>query len=158
MNEPQGYQEVERDISSPFSTSQTKPTEYGLRRRNGRGLIVGLSAVLLLVLGGTGVIVYSYLNDPFRKLEEFPENKYFDEFQSLAGLRFRSDLRVEADLGWKDNIGRLMVFTPVGRDRQLAVFIPPKLSSIFFNKGQHYLVEVEVKEGGLIYAEACRKN
>jgi len=112
----------------------------------------------MLVLGVVAWVLIGYLNDPFRKLEVFPVDKYLEDYQSLAGLKFRSELRVEADLGWKDGVGRLMVFTPANQSRQLVVFIPPNLSGVLFNKGQSYLCELEVKEGGLIHANSCRKN
>jgi hypothetical protein len=115
-------------------------------------------AVFAVLLIGGGFLTFNYLNDPYRNLEGFPTAKYFDSYQSLAGLKFRGNLRVEADLGWKEGVGRLMVFTPADESRQLAVFIPPSLSNVFFNKGQNYIVELEIKEGGLIYADSCRKN
>jgi len=36
--------------------------------------------------------------------------------------------------------------------------IPPSLAQIYFTKGQTYEGELEVKEGGLIYANSIRKN
>jgi len=38
------------------------------------------------------------------------------------------------------------------------VMIPPTLAGTYFVKGQHYLAELEVKDGGLIYANSCKKN
>jgi hypothetical protein len=31
-------------------------------------------------------------------------------------------------------------------------------NDIYFTKGQTYTAEIEVKEGGLIYANSCQKN
>jgi hypothetical protein len=140
---------------SPFSAVPgTRPQP---RKRTKLPLIVG--AFLLVALLGVGAIwLVSYLNDPFRKLEPFPVDRYFADYHPLAGLTFRISAQVEADLGWKDGMGRLMAFTPSSESRQLAVFIPPSLSGVFFNKGQNYMLELRVKEGGLIYATACRKE
>jgi hypothetical protein len=147
------------DITSPFSSEKAQPSARGgTRSSSWKAILIGGLVVALLALTAGGAFLLQYLNDPFRKLEEFPVGKYFDSYRSLAGLKFRSDMRVEADLGWKDGIGRLMVFTPTGDNRQLAVFIPPVLSGVFFNKGQNYTIQLEVKEGGLIYADSCRKN
>ena len=146
-----------QDISSPFSSVKAAPKTPRRPAFTRVALITTatLSAVLLI---GSNPLLFNYLNDPYRKLESSPTAKYFESYQSLTGLKFRCDLRVEADFGWNDGVGRLMVFTPTDESKQLAVFIPPSLSNVFFNKRQNYLVELEVKEGGLIYADSCRKN
>jgi hypothetical protein len=154
MSRPNGNEEIQ----SPFAAARTTlSTPSSQKKSKKSGIFVALAAVSIVVIGA-GIFSFKYLNDPYRKLEEFPVSRYFESHKTLAGLKFRSDLRVEADLGWKEGIGRLMVFTPMGESRQLAVFIPPSLSTVFFNKGQNYTVELEVKDGGLIYADSCRKN
>jgi len=52
----------------------------------------------------------------------------------------------------------LMVFTVENDNRSLVVLIPPNLSGIFFTKGQTYQVSLEVREGGLVYADTCEKE
>ena len=146
-----------QDISSPFSSVRAVPKTPRRPAFTKAALIITVTLSAVLLIGGS-LLLFNYLNDPYRKLESFPVSKYFDDFQSLAGLKFRAELRVDADLGWKESIGRLMVFSPSGENRQLVVFIPPALSDVFFNKGQNYTVKLEVKEGGLIYADSCRKD
>jgi hypothetical protein len=100
-----------------------------------------------------------YVNDPYRTLETFPVSKYFDDYQGLAGSKYKADFRVEADLGWKDGAGRLMLFSTSDDSRPIAVMIPAAVANgIYFTKGQTYTAEVEVKEGGLIYADSFQKN
>jgi hypothetical protein len=65
---------------------------------------------------------------------------------------------VENDLGWKEGAGRLMVFSLRDNPHPIVVMIPPSLAQIYFTKGQTYEGELEVKEGGLIYANSIRKN
>ena len=91
-------------------------------------------------------------------MEGFPTGKFFENYHSLAGNKFRGELRVEADLGWKEGTGRLMLFSTPGDNRPISVLIPANIASIYFVKGQTYLAELEVKEGGLVYASSCRKN
>lgn len=44
-------------------------------------------------------------------------------------------------------------------NRPIAVMVPAVVANgIYFTKGQTYLAELEVKEGGLIYANSCKKN
>ena len=145
-------------VISPFAHS-----EVAISRNKGGGgklfFIIGIS--LLLVVGGAvaGIFVMRYVNDPYRTLENFPVSKYLDNYQSLAGSKFKAEFRVEADLGWKDGAGRLMLFSTVDDSRPIAVLIPAAVGKgIYFTKGQTYLAEIEVKEGGLIYANSCQKN
>ena len=91
-------------------------------------------------------------------MEVFPISKYFENYHSLAGAKFKGELRVEADLGWKEGVGRLMLFSTSADSRSIAVFVPGTLANIYFVKGQTYLAELEVKEGGLVYANSCKKN
>ena len=118
-----------------------------------------VSGVLVFVmLGNVAYFGYKYINDPYRTMEAFSVDKYLADFQPLTGSKFKADFIVAADLGWKENVGRLMVFTTRGDNRPILVLIPPKFSGIFFTKGQTYQVSLEVGEGGLIYADSCEKE
>src|SRR5271168_4579983 len=92
------------------------------------------SLLVLLVFGIIGYFTYNYLANPYRTLEPFPVDKYLSDYRSLAGAKFRADLKVSADLGWKAETGRLMVFTVANDSRPVVVLIPPKMSGIFFTK------------------------
>ncbi len=120
---------------------------------------VGLLVVIIAAVVVGKVFLSRYLNDPYRTLERFPVAKYLESHRALAGSKFKSELRVEADLGWKENVGRLMLFSTSDDSRPIAVMVPAAIGKdIYFTKGQTYVAEVEVKEGGLIYANSCRKN
>lgn len=103
-------------------------------------------------------MIMNHLNDPLRTLEVFPVTKYLEGYQALAGSKFRAELRVENDLGWKEGVGRLMAFSIRDSSHPVAVMIPSALAQTYFTKGQNYVGELEVKEGGLIYANSLRKN
>jgi hypothetical protein len=145
------------DIISPFAqtTSSVRPAE---RSSVSWPLWIVSGLLALVILGNSAYFVFKYLNDPYRTLELFSTDRYLADFQPLAGSKFRADFKVMADLGWKENIGRLMVFTAPNDARPILVLIPPKLSTIFFTKGQTYEVSLEVGEGGLIYADSCEKE
>ena len=114
--------------------------------------------VVVAALGTAGYFVGQYLNDPYRTLEPFPVDKYLSDYHSLAGSKFKADVKVSAELPSKTDVGRLMVFTLDSDSRPVVVLIPPKLSNIFFTKGQNYRTALEVGDGGLIYADSCEKN
>jgi len=119
---------------------------------------ISLGIVVLVALGVGGFFLMRYLNDPLRTLEPFPIGKYLESYKSLAGSKFRGNLRVENDLGWKEGVGRLMVFSLREDPRPIVVMIPASLAQTYFTKGQSFEGELEVKEGGLVYANSIRKN
>lgn len=143
-------------IISPFSDSQghTLPG----RRKNHRPIWVAAGVILLAVLAVGGYFLAGHLNDPLRTLEPFPVGKYMENYKALAGSKFRASLRVENDLGWKEGTGRIMVFTVRDDPHPIVTMIPPSLATIYFVKGQSFEGELEVKEGGLIYANSIRKD
>ena len=143
---------------SPFAQTTTAVVPPG--KRASGNWVVWLIVVLALLgaLGAGGYFVQQYLNDPYRTLEPFPVDRYLSDYHSLAGSKFKADVKVSADLGWKANVGRLMVFTFGTDNRPVVVLIPPKLANIFFTKGQNYQTALEVGDGGLIYADSCEKD
>jgi hypothetical protein len=145
-------------IISPFA--QTTSTVQPARTERGTSwpFWIVSSLLVLVVLGIVGYFTYKYLEDPYRTLEPFPVDKYMTDYRALTGAKFKADLKVSADLGWKADTGRLMVFTVENDNRPVVVLIPPKLSGIFFTKGQNYQASLEVGEGGLIYADSCEKE
>lgn len=146
----------EDPVLSPFS--DTEPRRFRKRKKSNGLLLVGGVICLLIALGVGGFFTFQRLNDPLRTLELFPVGKYLENYKPLAGAKFRAELRVENDLGWKEGVGRLMVFSLKEDPRPIVVMIPPTLAETYFTKGQNYLAELEVKEGGMIYANSCRKN
>jgi hypothetical protein len=145
-------------IISPFAqtTSTVQPTRT--RHSISWPLWIVSSLLVLVIVGITGYFTYKYLENPYRTLESFPVDKYMSDYRSLTGAKFKADLKVSADLGWKAETGRLMVFTVANDNQPVVVLIPPKLSGIFFTKGQSYQASLEVGEGGLIYADTCEKE
>jgi hypothetical protein len=157
MDSPQSQFPGNDKVISPFAQSEASISP----KRKGGNLYLYIAGALLLILVGAivGVIALRYLNDPYRTLEIFPVSKYLDNYQALAGSKYKANFRVEADLGWKEGAGRLMLFSTQEDPRPIAVMVPVSVGTgIYFTKGQTYTAEVEVKEGGLIYANSFQKN
>jgi len=145
-------------VISPFAQSEAT---IAPRRGNGGKLFLFIGIGLLLMVFAAAITVFAmrYLNNPYRTLEAFPVAKYLDDYHALAGSKYKADFRVEADLGWKEGAGRLMLFSTADDSRPIAVMIPAAIANgIYFTKGQTYTAEIEVKEGGLIYANSFQKN
>lgn len=146
----------EGGIVSPFSDAEDQfPTRM---RKKPVALWMASGGIFVVVVAAACYFLLAYLNDPLRTLEEFPVAKYLESHKAVAGTKFRGNLRVENDLGWKEAVGRVMVFTVRDDPRPIVVMVPASLASLYFVKGQSYEAELEVKEGGLIYANSCRKN
>lgn len=145
-------------VISPFANSEAS---ISTKKRSGQKafLVLGICLVLVVLGAIVGGYIMHFVNDPYRTMESFPVSKYFDDYRSLAGSKFKAIFRVEADLGWRDGAGRLMLFSTQDDPRPIAVLIPAAITKgIYFTKGQTYIAEIEVKEGGLIYANSCEKN
>ncbi len=154
------HEEIETDkVVSPFAHAEAAVPQSQARGHQRLVLWIGVFLVFIALLLTANAFLPRYLKDPYRTLEAFPVAKYLESHRALAGSRFKAELRVEADLGWKEGVGRLMLFSTANDSRPIAVMVPAVVGKdIYFTKGQTYMAEVEVKEGGLIYANSCRKN
>jgi hypothetical protein len=152
------YPSESEKVISPFAHSEAVISPN--RASSGKIYrIIGFGLFLIVCGAVAGIFIMRYVNDSYRTLEPFPVSKYFDGYQGLAGSKFKAEFRVEADLGWKDGAGRLMLFSTTDDAKPIAVPIPAAVANgIYFTKGQTYIAEIEVKEGGLIYADSCQKN
>ncbi len=145
-------------VISPFAQTTSTVQSRGGGGRSSIALVIVSTLLVVVVLAVIGYFGYKYLTDPYRTLPEFPMDKYLSDYRSMMGNKFKAELKVSADLGWTSGTGRLMVFTIQNDNRSVVVLIPPKLSGIYFDKGQSYQASLEVGEGGLVYADSCDKE
>jgi len=146
-------------VISPFAqtTSTVQPRHGG--GSSSWALWVVSSLLVFAIIAIIGFFTWKYLSDPNRTLETFPMDRYLSDYRSLTGNKFKADLKVSADLGYTTEKGRLMVFTLPNDSRSLVVLIPPELGEkIYFTKGQNYQASLDVREGGLVYADSCEKE
>ena len=125
-----------------------------------RKMLVGLFSVVALlgvILGGM-LIWKKTVQNPYRTLEMFSAEKYFESPNALVGNRFQAILRVEGDLGWTSGVGKLMVFSMDRDPRYIPVLVPDDASLPVFSKGQTYTAQIRVQEGGLLHATDFKKN
>jgi hypothetical protein len=155
---PNADEDESQRIISPFAQTTSTIEPPHKRHSTSWPLWVVTGLLVLVVVGIIAYFTVQYLGNPYRTLEAFPVDKYLSDYRSLSGAHFRADLKVSADLGWKDGVGRLMVFTVGDDSRPVVVLIPPKLGGIFFTKGQNYQASLGVGEGGLIYADSFEKE
>jgi hypothetical protein len=147
-----------RRVISPFAQTTSTVAQRGGGGSSSWALWIVSSILLLVIVGIVAYFSFKYVADPYRTLEPFPMDKYLSDYRSMTGNKFKADLKVSADLGWKAETGRIMVFTIENDSRSLVVLIPPNLKDIYFVKGQNYQASLEVHEGGLVYADSCEKE
>jgi hypothetical protein len=124
-------------VMSPYQDppQPVEPPKEGFPMKS---LIIAIySTVLVLLLVLVGVLLWRRtVDNPYRTLEIFPTQTYFDNAPSLFGNKFQAKLRVEGDLGWSPGVGRLMVFSVEGDSRYIPVMVKGDQDSFSFNKGQ----------------------
>ena len=154
---PVGEAPGQYNYSAPFAESPaTMPkTPAGGGKAALWAVLVAVGAVLMI---GVVFVVYQSLQDPFRTLDTFPTQRYLDNYEGVVGSRFRASLTVDAELGGTFDMGRLLTFREEVTQKPLAVLVPPNLAQTGFSKGQSYVAEVEVGQGGLIHAHGFKKN
>lgn len=131
-------------VTSPFSQAAGGLSGRGQRPSKTK---VWVGSFLALTVGiGVGGLAWSNLKDPLRTLPAFPIEKYLSDFESLLGASFKADFRVDADLGWQEGTGRLLVFSAIGdhfNRNRVAVLVPAEIGATTFDKNQVYRVELE---------------
>ena len=105
-----------------------------------------------------GLMLFKTGTDPLRTLEEFPIEAYLRNYEAVLGSRFRVELILDADLGGELGKGRLFSFRSQSTGRLLPVLVPEGLNQSIFDKGQRYLLELEVRHGGVLVAKTCNKS
>lgn len=118
---------------------------------------------LLGALGAVALALGSFMlfktgSDPLRTLEEFPIESYLRNPEAVLGSRFRAELILDADLGAELGKGRIFSFRSQSTGRLLPILIQDNIGQSVFDKGQRYQLELEVRAGGVIYANSCRKS
>lgn len=146
-------------VMSPFDHLKTEPPKDGGSPDLQNALLM-IGIILVILLGVVTVLLVwkRTVDNPYRTLEVFSAEKYFENPGSLTGNRFQATLRVEGDLGWSAGVGKLMVFSVDGDSRFVPVLVPDDKSNYTFSKGQTYLAKIYVQEGGLLNGTDFKKN
>ncbi len=90
--------------------------------------------------------------------ESFPVAAYSDAPDNLQGNRYTLEAEIDAQLQWREGVGRLLSVRPLGQENatRLPVFIADSLNANLM-VAQRYRFELTVRHGGLLYVTALRK-
>ena len=117
-----------------------------------------LGALVLAIIGG--VVVQTQGGDPFRTVPELNLNDYLANANSLQGNTYKIKGVIAQSLGYSRGRGRLfsVEVNAGGGDGILPVLVPPELSYLNLQKGQHYTLLLEVGDTGLLLARKMQKG
>jgi hypothetical protein len=90
--------------------------------------------------------------------EPFPVVAYIDAPDNLQGNRYSLDAEIDAQLQWREGVGRLLAVRPLAAEAgsRLPVFIADSLNANLM-VAQRYRFELTVRHGGLLHVTALRK-
>lgn len=133
-----------------------------MARRASSGLHPAWLLGVVGLVGGaiaTGYFVFAATNDPYRTLQSLSVPAYLDNANSLRGNVYRVKGTLWDSLGWSPSVGRLYsVETGEGKSVELLpVLVPATLNRVNLQKGQRFVFEVEVADGGILMVRSLRK-
>ncbi|HTJ79332.1 MAG TPA: hypothetical protein VL357_10090 [Rariglobus sp.] len=91
-----------------------------------------------------------------RSGEPFPVQAFLTAPDNLQGNRYQLDAAIDAQLNWREGVGRIIAVSPLKDDARLPVFIADSLKANLL-VAQRYRFIVTVRKGGLLYVEHLDK-
>ena len=106
-----------------------------------------------------GYFLFSKANDPYRTIQPLSVAAYLENANSLRGNVYQVAGTVWNSLGWSPTAGRMYAIEAGtgGATELLPVLVPAALNQINLQKGQRFLFEIEVGEGGVLVVRSLRK-
>ncbi len=102
-------------------------------------------SALLLITSGCG-----------RSGEPFPVHAFLSAPDNLQGNRYELEAEIDAQLNWREGVGRLISVRALRGDARLPLFIGDSMKANLL-VAQRYRFEVTVRKGGLLYVEHLQK-
>lgn len=91
-----------------------------------------------------------------RSGEPFPVRAFIAAPDNLQGNRYQLEAEVDAQLNWREGVGRIIAVRPLKDDARLPVFIADSLKTNLLI-AQRYRFDITVRKGGLLYVEHLEK-
>jgi hypothetical protein len=116
-----------------------------------------LAAVVLLIgsIAG-GYFLYKVVSDPYRTIAPLDVAAYMENANSLRGNIYKLDATISSQLAWTPAAGKLYS-VEVDSGNVLPVMIPAQFNSVNLQKGQHYFLQIEVIDKGILKLRDLKK-
>ena len=120
-------------------------------------IVCTLAAFVLAVVGT--LLIQNTGGEPFRTVPELDVTEYLANANSLRGNHYKVKGVISQSLVYSPEKGRLFsVEIGTGGENVLPVLVPPDLSYLNLQKGQHYTFLLEVGDAGLLFARKMQKG
>lgn len=116
--------------------------------------------ILVLVAGAAigGSMLYTRVSDPYRTIAPLDVSAYLANSNSLRGNVYKIEGVIADQLAWSPSAGRLIsVEMGTGNDQILPVIVPSEFNHLNIQKGQKFLLRIEVGEKGILRAQDIQK-
>jgi len=110
-----------------------------------RFLVPAALAALVLLTSGCGP-----------KGEPFPVRAFLSAPDNLQGNRYHLDAEIDAQLNWREGVGRIIAVRTLQGEARLPIFIADAMNANLL-VAQRYRFEITVRKGGLLYVESLKK-
>lgn len=88
--------------------------------------------------------------------EPFPVRAFLAAPDNLQGNRYELEAEIDAQLNWREGLGRIIAVRTLRDNARLPVFIADSMQTNLL-VAQRYRFEVSVRKGGLLYVEHLKK-
>jgi hypothetical protein len=142
------------------------------RRKSGInfGQLIGLAGGIVFLITVGAVVVILFLGNPFgggegkdiRRARVSPNDlnvtEYLDHGNSMRGNSYRVSGRVEEQLRWTPDQGRLIsvVVSGGGETSPIPILVPPQFSHLNLEKGSQITFVVEVRNSNVLVATSAK--
>lgn len=129
------------------------------RAKSNIGLILLLALVLLLIVGVVGATFFlRNAGQAFANAEPLDATLYLENANSLRGNVYKLEGEILNALAWSPSEGRLYS-VGVDRNREVVpVLIPNEFNKVNIQKGQKFVILVEVTDRGMLRAKDLSKS
>ena len=117
--------------------------------------IVAAVTVLIGSIVG-GYFLYKIVSDPYRTIAALDVAAYMDNANSLRGNIYKLDATISSQLAWTPTAGKLYS-VEVDSGNVLPIMIPAQFNSVNLQKGQHYFLQIEVVDKGILKLRDLKK-
>jgi hypothetical protein len=88
--------------------------------------------------------------------EPFPVRAFLSAPDNLLGNRYELEAEIDAQLNWREGLGRIIAVRTLRDSARLPIFISDSMNANLL-VAQRYRFEVSVRKGGLLYVENLKK-
>jgi len=123
------------------------------RSRSSSNPIWLLGGIVVLILAfGLGGLLLSTSGEAFRTTAPLEVQAYLENSNSLRGNTYKVKGEVLNQLGYSPSLGRLISVQIDATSDVVPMLIPASLSHINIQRGQRFILKIEVTENGILRA------